>query len=89
MDSKDAELSYLFARDVVGADIKAHEKVVLDSNQPDLNIEFMKIGGASINAHYNGVLKSKDPRYLRDFFRELKNIESGSVNDHKTYKYRY
>ena len=52
-------MNYEFAKCVVGADIKAHGQVVLESKDPEYNYYFAeKVKGSDILAHRNVVIES-------------------------------
>ena len=60
--SKDPAWNYMFAKDVEGADKKAHEKVVLESKDPQVNYWFARfIEGTDKKAHTKVILESNDP----------------------------
>lgn len=52
IDTNDAELNYIFAREVRGVDAKAHGKVVLRNGNVQTNFLFgMDVVGADVEAH--------------------------------------
>lgn len=69
-------LSYCFARDIEGADIKAHGQVVINSKDACLNYCFARdIEGADIKAHSEIIISSKNPEYNYYFASEVKGID--------------
>ena len=65
----------MFASDVKGADKKAHEKVVLESKEPEWHYYFANIEGADIKAHEKVVLESKEPEWNYFFARDVKGAD--------------
>ena len=58
IESKDLAFNYSFARDIEGADILAHGKVIIESKDPEYNYKFAKdIEGADVQAHKEVLLK--------------------------------
>ncbi len=79
---KNAYLSNLFALNVEGANLHAHEKVVLKSNDPLRNYEFAyKVKGADIKAHEKIILDSEDPYYCLLFARDIKGADIKALAD--------
>lgn len=80
-----AEYSYLFARDVKGADVKAHEKVILDStNTFDLFHAYIfarDIKGANIKALEEKILSSFSTHsdYAQVCFSFAKDIKNANI----------
>ena len=67
-------LSYFFATNIRGCDIVSHEKVVLESRDPEYNYLFaLNVKGANIKAHENVVLNSGDPEYIFLFLNKVSN----------------
>ena len=67
---KNGELSYVFIKNIKGADKKAHEKVVLESKEPEWNYYFARdVKGADVMAHGRVIIESKDSR-VNDWFKE-------------------
>ena len=63
---------YHFAHDIPGADIKAHEKVILELKDPRYSCYFAEdISGANIEEHFKVVFNSKDKYWLNRFIKEL------------------
>ena len=61
---KNGELSYVFIKNIKGADVKAHGKVVIESKDPKWNYMFSKdVVGANVKAHEKVVIESKDPEW--------------------------
>ena len=69
-------VSYYFAKNINGADIKAHGKVVIESKDLGLNYLFAKnIKGADIKAHEKVILESKDPEWNYYFAKDIENAD--------------
>ena len=76
LESKEPEWNFRFARFVEGADIKAHEKVVIESKEPEWNYYFaLDIKGADVKAHEKVVLESKEPECNYYFARYVKGAD--------------
>ena len=64
--------SYGFALKIPGADIKAHEKVILELKDPEYSIVFAKnIPGANIEEHFKVIYNSGDKDWLNLFIEEV------------------
>ena len=64
--------SYDFARDISGADIKAHEQVILEFKEPQLSFLFAKdIPGANIEEFFKIILNSGDKLWLYEFIKKV------------------
>lgn len=69
----DPEISYVFAKVVRYADIKAHAKIVIESKDPKYNYYFAKdIKGANIKEHAKVVIESKNPEWNYCFAKDIK-----------------
>ena len=76
IETNDAELNYLFARDVEGAPAKKHGEVVLRSNDPYLNYLFAtEVMGADIPAHKRIVAKFGSRELLNKLVHETTPID--------------
>ena len=77
----DLDLSYWFAKNIYGADIKAHGMVVLDSKDPEWNFKFAcLVKDADIKAHAQVVLDSKDLKWNCNFAEYVKDAD---INAHE------
>ena len=57
-DLKKPELYFWFARYIAGADVKAHEQIVINSGDPEYNYKFARdIIGEDVKAHEQVVFK--------------------------------
>ena len=64
---------YDFALNIPEADIKAHEKVILELKEPSYSCRFAKdIPGANIEEHFKIILNSGDKYYLNRFIEKVK-----------------
>ena len=73
---KNVELSYAFAKNIKGADVKAHGKVVIESKDPKWNYNFARdIKGADVKAHEKVAMESKDPIHNYYFARDIKGAD--------------
>ena len=73
---KNAELSYAFAKNIEGVDVKAHGKVVIESKNPEWNYKFAKdVKDADVKAHEKVVLESKNPEWNYDFAKDVKGAD--------------
>ena len=73
-------LSYYFSRNVSGADIKAHEQIILNLKDPEYCCLFTKdVSGADIKAHEQVILEIKDPQYSYWF---AKHIPGANIEEH-------
>ena len=64
--------SYLFALYVPGADIKAHEQVILELKNPELSYLFARdILGANIENHFQVVFNSEGKYWLNWFIKDV------------------
>ena len=76
INTNDAELNYIFARNVEGADVKKHGEVVLRSNDPYLNYLFAtEVAGADIAKHKQVIAKFGDRNLLEKFIHETTPID--------------
>ena len=76
IDTNNAELNYLFARNVEGADVKKHGEVVLRSKDPSLNYLFAtEVVGADIEAHKDVIAQSGDKFFLQKLIYETTPID--------------
>ena len=65
-------LSYDFAKYIPGADIKAHEQVILELKDLRYSFYFAKyISGANIEEHFKLILNSGDKNYLNRFIKDV------------------
>ena len=63
---------YYFARDIKGADIKVHEKVILELKDPEYSYYFAQdISGANIEEHFKIILNSGDKHWLDLFIKTV------------------
>lgn len=70
---KDEYASYFFAKNIKGANIKAHGEVVINSGHPKFNYEFAKnIKGADTKAHEQVIISSEDPYWCYKFAKDVK-----------------
>lgn len=72
---KNGELSYVFIKNIKGADVKAHGKAIIESKEPEWNCYFAYIEGADIKAHEKVVLESKEPEWNYYFARDVKGAD--------------
>ena len=73
---KNGELSYVFIKNIKGADVKAHGKVVIESKDPKWNYMFAKdVVGANVKAHEKVVIESKNPEWNYCFAKEVKGAD--------------
>jgi len=64
--------SYNFTKYVPGADIKAHEQVILGFKDKHYSLWFAKdIPGANIEEHFKIIYNSGDKEYLEYFIQEV------------------
>ena len=71
---------YEFARDIPGADIKAHEQAILELKDLEHSFWFAKdVLGADIKAHEKVILELKDSKYSYWF---AKNILGANIEEH-------
>lgn len=76
INTNDAELNYIFARNVEGADVKKHGEVVLRSKDPSLNYLFAtEVVGADIEAHKEVIAQSGDKFFLQKLIYETTPID--------------
>lgn len=76
INTNDAELNYIFARDVDGVNPKQHGEVVLRSNDPYLNYLFAtEVVGADIAKHKQVIAKFGDRNLLEKFIYETTPID--------------
>ena len=81
--------SYHFAKNISGANLKAHEQVILELNQPNWCFYFAAdIPGANIEEHYKVVLNYGNQEYIEKFnkFIKEKNIVFMNNNNNKARK---
>lgn len=65
-------LSFFFAKNVKGADIQAHEKVIIASKDLERNYMFAKdVKGADVRAHGKVILESQDLNYNYQFAKDV------------------
>ena len=77
---KDPQLSYAFARWVVGADVKKHEQVILDSGNLEWNLKFAKdVEGADIKSHEKIIIDSRNPEWCFRFATEVKDANLSAL----------
>lgn len=73
---KNGELSYVFIKNIKGADVKAHGKAIIESKNLKWNYIFAKnVKGADIKAHGNVVIESKEPEWNYYFARDVKGAD--------------
>ena len=73
--------SYAFVISIKGADIKAHENVILELKDPEYSCYFAKyILGANIEEHFKVVFNSRKKDWL-DFFIEKINYKGTKVEE--------
>jgi len=71
---------YEFARDIHGADIKAHEQVILELKSGYYSYYFARdIKGADIKAHEKVILELRDPNYSCYFAED---ISGANIEEH-------
>ena len=64
LELKNPKLSFYFAKEIKGANIKEHEQVVLDSKSPEWNYYFSReIEGADIEEHRKVIVASGEPSW--------------------------
>ena len=77
---KNNELSYFFAKNIEGADVKAHGKIILDSKDLKFNFLFARdIGRSDFKAHEQIILDSEDLAHNLLFL----DLEKSDKNAHK------
>ena len=63
---------YHFAKEIKGADIKAHEKVILELKDPQYYYKFARdIAGANVEEHFKVILNSGDKLWLDNFIEKV------------------
>ena len=73
---KNPELSWLFAKNIKGANVKAHGQIILDSKDPELNYYYARdVVGADIKAQEQIVLESNNPKVSYYFARDVKGAD--------------
>ncbi len=72
---KNVKLSSFFAETVKGADVKALEKAVLESKDPEWNFCFVDVKGADVKAHEKVVIESKDPEWNFKFAEDVEGAD--------------
>lgn len=76
IEQNDSYLSCYFASSVEGADIEAHEQIVLNSNEPIDSYYFAKdVKGANIEAHEKVVLEGEDYIVCYNFAKDIKEAD--------------
>jgi len=61
---------YFFALNIPGADIKAHEQVILELKNPESSYFFaMDIPGANVEEHFKVIYNSGDKGWLYSFIK--------------------
>jgi len=77
--------SYDFALKIPGADIKAHEQVILELKNPESSCYFAaNIPGANIEEHFKVVFNSGN-KYWFDWFIKYANYKDTKVEEWLTY----
>ena len=77
---KNGELSYVFIKNIKGADVKAHGKAIIESKNLKWNYIFARnVEGADIKAHGNVVIESKEPEQN---YRFAHDIEGADIKAH-------
>ena len=77
----------MFARDIKGADVRAHSKVVINSGDPKWNYNFAKdIKGADVKAHEQVIINSGDPKW-NYYFAE--GVKGADVKAHEQVVFKY
>ena len=71
---KDSKLSTDFAK-IQGADLQAHQQIVLQNQEPEYCYEFAKIKGADIEALQEKILNSTDLYYVTKFRDEIEGVD--------------
>ena len=72
---------YYFARDIKGADIKAHEKVILELEYTKYSYYFARdVLGANIEEHFKVIYNSGN-KYWLNFFIEEVNYKNTKVEE--------
>ena len=62
--------SYFFARDILNADIKAHEQVILELKKPEYSCWFARnIAKADIEEHFKVVFNSGNKEWFKYFIK--------------------
>ena len=73
---KNGELSYVFIKNIKGADVKAHGKAIIESKNLEWNYNFAKdVKGADKKAHEKVVLESKESEWNYYFARDVKGAD--------------
>ena len=76
LNIKNEKVSYYFAKDVKGADIKAHGQVIIDSKNLNYNYRFARdVKGADIKAHGQVIIDSKNLNYNIRFAKDVKGAD--------------
>ena len=79
-DLKKPELYFWFAKNVKGADVKAHGQAIINSCNPEWNYKFARdIIGADVKAHEQAVIDKRDPEWNYKF---AKNVKGADVKAH-------
>ena len=79
LDLKKSKLSYWFAQNVKGADVRAHGRVIINSRDSEWNYKFAKnVKESDINTHEQIIIKNGDPCYNYMFARyiEVSNVRA-------------
>ena len=76
LEAKNPEYSYMFARDIAGADIKKHQEVVVESNDVEQAVNYASdIPGADVKTLEQIVLASENAKCLYEFAMSVENAD--------------
>ncbi len=86
-DLKKPELYFWFAKNVKGADVKAHGQAIINSCNPEWNYKFARdIIGADVKAHGQAIINSCNPEWNYKFARD---IIGADVKAHEQVVFKY
>ena len=87
LNLKNPKLSYWFALNINGANVRAHGRVIINSRDPEWNYKFAKnVKESDINTHEQIIIKNGDPCYNYMFARY---IEGSNVRAHEQVVFKY
>lgn len=92
---KDPDASIRFAKFIAKANIKAHEQLIFDADDPSLSCHFATVPGADVFAHSKIILKHNSPFYSLLFAKDYPRIDKDKhekvILDSKNpfYSYKY
>ena len=73
LNLKNPKLSYWFALNINGANVRAHGQAIINSGDPEWNYKFAKdIKGSDVNAHGQAIINSGDLKWNYEFAKDIK-----------------